>query len=338
MKAGATLWPGRRGGRAAASRAASSRGAVVQRQGRPATTEAVRARYVVVADGAQLPLRAGARHRPRPLVPAWAWRSAATSRARSTTSPWIESHLDLRDRDGNHCPGYGWIFPVGDGTVNVGVGLLVDVPRLEGRQHLPSDGRVRAPPRPRAGASRPRPRAAPPTGGRLPTGGSVDAEGRPDLARRRRRGRLGQPVQRRGHLATRTRPAASPPTLLDEALRDRRRPRAAALPASGSTRSTASTSRWRALFVQADRQPGGDARAHPRRHAVAARSWSGCCGSWPTCCGPTSSAPPRPPTRPRPPSFACSSPIAKKIGSYQLLPFAARAGRAAASGPHVPLV
>ena len=38
--------------------------------------------------------------------------------------PWIESHLDLRDRDGNHLPGYGWIFPVGDGTVNVGVGLL----------------------------------------------------------------------------------------------------------------------------------------------------------------------------------------------------------------------
>ena len=38
--------------------------------------------------------------------------------------PWIESHLDLRDREGNHLPGYGWIFPVGDGTVNVGVGLL----------------------------------------------------------------------------------------------------------------------------------------------------------------------------------------------------------------------
>ena len=38
--------------------------------------------------------------------------------------PWIESHLDIRDRDGNHLPGYGWIFPVGDGTVNVGVGLL----------------------------------------------------------------------------------------------------------------------------------------------------------------------------------------------------------------------
>src|SRR5207248_3127365 len=36
----------------------------------------------------------------------------------------IESHLDLRDRDGNVLPGYGWIFPVGDGRINVGVGLL----------------------------------------------------------------------------------------------------------------------------------------------------------------------------------------------------------------------
>ena len=29
----------------------------------------------------------------------------------------------------------------------------------------------------------------------------------------------------------------------------------------------------------------------------ASRSWSGCCASWPTSCAPTSSAPPRPPTR-----------------------------------------
>ena len=30
----------------------------------------------------------------------------------------------MKDRNGNTLPGYGWIFPVGDGTVNVGVGLL----------------------------------------------------------------------------------------------------------------------------------------------------------------------------------------------------------------------
>ena len=36
----------------------------------------------------------------------------------------IESVFDLRDSAGEQLPGYGWIFPVGDGTVNTGVGLL----------------------------------------------------------------------------------------------------------------------------------------------------------------------------------------------------------------------
>src|SRR5699024_8941654 len=37
---------------------------------------------------------------------------------------WIESALDVRDRHGAAMPGYGWVFPLGDGTVNVGIGLL----------------------------------------------------------------------------------------------------------------------------------------------------------------------------------------------------------------------
>lgn len=36
----------------------------------------------------------------------------------------MESQLDIRDRSGASMPGYGWIFPLGDGEVNVGVGLL----------------------------------------------------------------------------------------------------------------------------------------------------------------------------------------------------------------------
>jgi geranylgeranyl reductase family protein len=36
----------------------------------------------------------------------------------------LESQLDLRDDAGATMPGYGWVFPLGDGTVNVGVGLL----------------------------------------------------------------------------------------------------------------------------------------------------------------------------------------------------------------------
>jgi menaquinone-9 beta-reductase len=38
--------------------------------------------------------------------------------------PWISSHLELRDADGAVLSGYGWIFPLGDGQVNLGVGTL----------------------------------------------------------------------------------------------------------------------------------------------------------------------------------------------------------------------
>jgi geranylgeranyl reductase family protein len=41
-----------------------------------------------------------------------------------STDPFLESQLDLRDSVGATMPGYGWVFPLGDGTVNVGVGLL----------------------------------------------------------------------------------------------------------------------------------------------------------------------------------------------------------------------
>ena len=32
--------------------------------------------------------------------------------------------MTLRDPDGTAVPGYGWLFPAGDGTVNIGVGAL----------------------------------------------------------------------------------------------------------------------------------------------------------------------------------------------------------------------
>jgi flavin-dependent dehydrogenase len=44
----------------------------------------------------------------------------------------IESHLDLRDSAGQIVPGYGWVFPLGDGRVNVGVGLLSSSGRWKG--------------------------------------------------------------------------------------------------------------------------------------------------------------------------------------------------------------
>ena len=36
----------------------------------------------------------------------------------------LEACLTLRDRHGTPIPGYGWMFPAGDGTVNIGVGAL----------------------------------------------------------------------------------------------------------------------------------------------------------------------------------------------------------------------
>lgn len=45
----------------------------------------------------------------------------ATPRA---DEPWITSHLELRSPEGKVLPGYGWIFPLGNGEVNIGVGAL----------------------------------------------------------------------------------------------------------------------------------------------------------------------------------------------------------------------
>ena len=49
------------------------------------------------------------------------------------------------------------------------------------------------------------------------------------------------------------------------------------------------------VFVKAIGNPAV-MRELTRVGCTRARSWSGCCGSWRTCCAPTSSAPPRPRT------------------------------------------
>ena len=43
--------------------------------------------------------------------------------------PWITSHLELRDGTGKLQAGYGWVFPLGTGEVNIGVGSLATVKR-----------------------------------------------------------------------------------------------------------------------------------------------------------------------------------------------------------------
>jgi geranylgeranyl reductase family protein len=81
-----------------------------------------RAPLVVAADGnsTRLSLAMGLRKRDdRPM--GVAVRTYYTSPR--THDDWLESWLELWDGD-RLLPGYGWIFGVGDGTVNVGLGIL----------------------------------------------------------------------------------------------------------------------------------------------------------------------------------------------------------------------
>lgn len=89
-----------------------------------ATREAeVACRWLVVADGVRSPLgKVLGREWHRDTVYAVAGRSYVDSQM--SDDPWISSHLELRDETGELVPGYGWIFPLGDGTVNLGAGTL----------------------------------------------------------------------------------------------------------------------------------------------------------------------------------------------------------------------
>ncbi|MGH9297312.1 MAG: geranylgeranyl reductase family protein [Acidimicrobiales bacterium] len=95
------------------------------------TRSVVKARAVVVADGS---LSRFGRCLGTARVKAWpqgmAIRGYYTSPRHD--DPFIESHLDIRDREGNVVPGYGWVFPLGDGRVNVGIGLLSTSARWKG--------------------------------------------------------------------------------------------------------------------------------------------------------------------------------------------------------------
>ncbi len=98
---------------------------------RTGRTREVRGRYVVIADGSNSRIgRAlgASRRRGYPLGMAL----RGYYRSPRHDDPYIESHLDIRDSRGEVVPGYGWIFPLGDGRVNVGVGLLSTEQRWKG--------------------------------------------------------------------------------------------------------------------------------------------------------------------------------------------------------------
>lgn len=122
------------------------------------TRTTIRCSRLVVADGARSPLG-------RVLGREWhrdtAYGVAARGYIRSGRSDdeWISSHLELRGADGELLSGYGWVFPLGDGEVNIGVGTLATARRPAGvqlkalmglyaesrREEWQLDGEVRAP-------------------------------------------------------------------------------------------------------------------------------------------------------------------------------------------------
>ncbi|WP_428115706.1 geranylgeranyl reductase family protein [Candidatus Poriferisodalis sp.] len=139
--------------------------------GAPSGPLVAHARYVVIADGPRSTFgRALGTARTRTYAQGLAMRAYYPTPRHA--EPWIESVFALIDRDGGQLPGYGWVFPVGDGTANVGVGLLshhdgneaISLDRLfeQWTRQIPDRWEI-DPDGPHT----------PPVGGRLPMGGSV---------------------------------------------------------------------------------------------------------------------------------------------------------------------
>ena len=173
-RAGATLLQGHEAARPLVERG-FVRGASIERaDGRSLD---VRAEYTIVADGANSRFgRALGTFRTKE----WPYGTAIRTYWESPkhAEPWIESALDVKDRNGNPMPGYGWIFPVGDGTVNIGVGLLSTFRdfRSVNTTHLLDAYAHQIADRWEIDAPHPQSR---PVSGRIPMGGSVGPKAGP---------------------------------------------------------------------------------------------------------------------------------------------------------------
>lgn len=85
--------------------------------------ERVNPKMVVVADGSlsRFGRQLGMERRkdyPYGLAVRGYWKSPNSDDA------YLESQLDIRDREGRAMPGYGWVFPLGDGEINIGAGAI----------------------------------------------------------------------------------------------------------------------------------------------------------------------------------------------------------------------
>lgn len=83
----------------------------------------IRCATLIVADGVRSPVG-------KLLGRTWHRRYAYGIAARAYISSgrsddqWITSHLELRNAENELVPGYGWVFPLANGEVNIGVGSL----------------------------------------------------------------------------------------------------------------------------------------------------------------------------------------------------------------------
>ena len=101
------------------------RGVTFQRDGETFEIECER---LIVADGVRSPLgKVLGREWHKDTVYAVAGRCYVDSGM--SDDPWISSHLELRGEQNEILSGYGWIFPLGDGSVNVGAGTLATTKR-----------------------------------------------------------------------------------------------------------------------------------------------------------------------------------------------------------------
>ncbi len=92
-------------------------------QGSAAIRREITCRRLIVADGARSQL---GRRLGRTWHRSTAYGVAVRGYIASGRSddPWISSHLELRGERNEILSGYGWVFPLGNGEVNIGVGTL----------------------------------------------------------------------------------------------------------------------------------------------------------------------------------------------------------------------
>ncbi len=125
-EAGATVWEGTTVEAPVTDAAGIVTGVEVSRNGDRATIEAP---VVIASDGASSRLAmslGGRRLESRPMGVAM----RAYYRSPRSAEKYFESFLELWAGD-HLLPGYGWIFPLPDGTVNVGLGLLSTSPHFQ---------------------------------------------------------------------------------------------------------------------------------------------------------------------------------------------------------------